>query len=200
MPRIRPNGPSWDQLYAVAEPQSGYVTSAQAQEAGYSQPLLHYHVRKGRLERVARGIYRLVHFPASDHEDLVVVWLWSGQEGVFSHETALSLHCLSDALPASKHLTVPASWATRRLRVPPETHLVYADIPARDRTWVGSVPVTTPLRTVLDIRAAHVDPELVRQATAEGLERGLFSKQALQQATAGRGSGRGRRGRARRPG
>ena len=30
--------------------------------------------------------------------------------GVFSHDTALALHELSDALPARAHLTLPASW------------------------------------------------------------------------------------------
>ena len=29
--------------------------------------------------RVRRGIYRLVHFPAGEHEELVMVWLWSKQ-------------------------------------------------------------------------------------------------------------------------
>ncbi len=42
-----------------------------------------------------RGVYRLVHFPVGDHEDLTAVWLWSEREGVFSHETALALHDLS---------------------------------------------------------------------------------------------------------
>lgn len=57
--------------------------------------------------RVRRGVYRLVHFPAGDHEDLTAVWLWSQHEGVFSHETALALHDLSDVLPSRAHLTLP---------------------------------------------------------------------------------------------
>jgi hypothetical protein len=43
----------------------------------------------GRLRRLRRGLYRLVHFPLTEHEDLAALWLWSGQAGVFSHETAL---------------------------------------------------------------------------------------------------------------
>jgi len=37
---------------------------------------------------------------------------------VTSHHTALSLHGLSDVLPAHVHLTVPDAWRQRRLRVP----------------------------------------------------------------------------------
>jgi hypothetical protein len=44
---------------------------------------------------VRRGIYRLVHFPAGQHEELVVAWLWSERVGIVSHQTALALHELS---------------------------------------------------------------------------------------------------------
>ncbi len=175
-PRTHPGkSPNLPKLYELAETQAGYFTTAQADACGYSRPLLHHHVRANRFERTAHGIYRLVQFPASDHEDLVVTWLWSGREGVYSHESALALHELSDALPAVKHLTVPTSWKRRRLQVPAGTFLHFADV-ARDATsWRGSVPVTSPLRTVTDCIQDHADPVLVRQAVKQGLERGLFS-------------------------
>ena len=55
-------------------------------------------------------MYRLVEFPTGEHEDLVIAWLWSDRAGVFSHDTALALHNLSDALPAHLHMTLPATW------------------------------------------------------------------------------------------
>src|SRR4051812_43351420 len=106
--------PRWDQLYETAASQSGYVTTRQAAKAGYSSQLLNKHVHAGRIVRVRRGLYRLVHFPASDHEELTVTWLWFESAGVFSHQTALSLHGLSDALPGQLHLTLPAEWRRRR--------------------------------------------------------------------------------------
>ncbi|MBL4848599.1 MAG: type IV toxin-antitoxin system AbiEi family antitoxin domain-containing protein [Planctomycetes bacterium] len=183
MPKRRQDGaPEWARLYEMAEPQGGYVTTAQAHEAGYSNPLLNYYVREGRLKRAARGIYRLAYFPAGDNEDLVVVWLWSGQEGVFSHETALALYELSDALPHGKHLSVPSSWRPRRLRVPRGTELYYADIDQDQRAWAGPVPVTKPLRTVVDCAKAESDLGLVEQAIEQGLARGLFGKEELRRA------------------
>src|SRR3954468_5580521 len=110
-----PARPSWDKLYELAAAQGGYFARSQANAAGYSDPLLHYYVTRRRLERTARGLFRLVHFPPSDDEDLVAAWLWSGRQGVFSHETALRLHLLSDVLPSEKHLTVPLAWRRRRL-------------------------------------------------------------------------------------
>jgi predicted transcriptional regulator of viral defense system len=176
----RPAPPNWSQLYEVAAGQSGYVTTRQAQEAGYSLPLLTHHVKQGRLERARRGIYRLTHFPAGDHEDYVVLWLWSERTGVFSHETALSLQHLSDAMPPVYHLTLPAAWSRRRLRVPPLLRLYFADVPERDRTWAGGVPVTSPVRTLVDCIADHVSPEFIQAAHRQILQRGLANPADVQ--------------------
>ena len=98
--RARPKSPSWEDLYRLAEGQHGYFTIEQARSTGFSRHLLYHHIKAGRVARaVVRGVYRLVHFPASEHEHLVVVWLWSKSQGVFGHETALLLHELSDVLP-----------------------------------------------------------------------------------------------------
>lgn len=136
-----PETPDWNALFDVAQAQAGYFTTKQAARSGYSSQLLAHH-RNNRVERVRRGIYRLVHFPASDHEDLVVFWLWSEQEGVFSHETALALHDLSDILPSRIHLTLPASWCRRRLRVPRGLVLYFADIDDGDRSSFDAAQVT----------------------------------------------------------
>src|SRR5688500_16948182 len=101
MPRHSSTGtsPNWDRLFELASPQAGYFTLAQGREAGFSPPLLQYHVREGLLQRAGRGVFRLTRYPPGENEDLVIVWLWSDKRGVFSHETALLLHGLSDALP-----------------------------------------------------------------------------------------------------
>lgn len=174
--------PDWDHLYARAETQAGHVTTAQAAQAGYSPQLLQKHLANGRLVRVRRGVYRLVHFPQTEDEELVVHWLWSGGEGVFSHETALSRHQLSELLPHEVEMVVPAHWAARRLRVPDGLRLHFADLGPEDRTWHGPVPITTPARSVNDAAAAGVAPEQVELAILEGLARGLFVEEEVREA------------------
>src|SRR6185295_10733006 len=120
------NTPDWGALFGVAQAQSGYFTTGQAAEAGYSPQLLQKYLGNGKVARVMRGIYRLIHFPAGEQEELIWLWLWSEQAGVFSHETALALYDLSDALPSIVHMTIPASWRHRRLRVPQGLVLHYA--------------------------------------------------------------------------
>ena len=171
--------PDWDRLYEIAAAQEGLFTTRQAAEAGYSPQLLVHHVSGGRVIRIRRGIYRLVHFPAGEHEELVSAWLWSGQVGVFSHQTALALHQLSDVLPAQLHLTFPIKWRSRRFRVPEGVILHHADVSKRDRAWFGSVPITSVDRTLNDCARAGMSPELLRDAAAQALHRGLVRRSEL---------------------
>jgi predicted transcriptional regulator of viral defense system len=177
------NGPRWSLLYTTAAAQGGHFTTAQAQAAGYYPQLLTKYLNNGRIVRIRRGVYRLVHFPPGDHEDLVVFWLWSNRTGVFSHETALALHQLSDALPAKAHLTLPSSWKSRRLKVPTGLVLHFSDIEDVDRAWAGAVQVTTPARTLNDCAMSGVSPELVQQAIEEGVDRGLFTESMVEPAS-----------------
>ena len=180
MSRAIPAGPSWDRLFEIAAGQAGYFTTKQAAEAGYSTHLLRKHMQAGRMARSRRGIYRLIHFPASEHEELVAAWLWSEQAGVFSHQTALMLHGLSDVLPAQLQLTLPAAWRHRRLRVPPDVVLHHSDVSTEDRAWFGAVPATNPRRTLDDCAGdGLLSPELLRQAAQQALRRGLVTKTEL---------------------
>jgi len=165
--------PDWDSLYESAAGQEGHFTTGQAEAAGFSPSLLNHHLRAGRIRRVRRGVYRLVHFPAGDHEELVVAWLWSDQTAVVSHESALALHDLSGLMPEKLHLTLPADWRRRRLRVPKGVVLHFADIESSDRTWFGPVPTTRPARTLRDCASSGLSPELLAEAAQEALDRGF---------------------------
>jgi len=171
--------PNWDRLFEIASGQSGYVTTKQAAEAGYSTHLLRKHINAGRVTRPQRGIYRLVHYPSTEHEELVTAWLWSEQAGVVSHHTALSLHGLSDVLPARVHLTLPEVWRRRRLRVPAGIVLHHADVALDERTWFDSVPATSASRTLNDCAKIGLSPELLRQAAQQALRRGLVTRGGL---------------------
>lgn len=173
------HGPSWDRLFEAAVGQEGHFTTKQAAEAGYSPQLLAKYLANGRVTRVRRGVYRIVHFPAGEHEDLATLWLWSERAGVFSHETALMLQNLSDVLPRKVHLTLPAAWARRRLRVPHGVLIHHADVARNERVEIGPVPVTNALRTILDCIEAHVSPELIEAAVGQARGRGLLDKTGM---------------------
>ncbi|WP_437713304.1 type IV toxin-antitoxin system AbiEi family antitoxin domain-containing protein [Sorangium sp. So ce448] len=179
MDEIPARRPDWNRLFETAAAQEGLFTTKQAAEAGYSPQLLVHYVHTGRAVRVRRGIYRLVHFPAGEHEELLDAWLWSELAGVVSHQSALALHGLSDVLPAQIHLTLPQAWRRRRFRVPAGIVLYHADVPPDDRSWFGAVPTTNPRRSLNDCAQGGLSPDLLRQAALQALRRGLVVRNEL---------------------
>ena len=173
-----------DALFAVAEGQQGYFTSKQAAEAGYQLGSQAHHVKSGNWTRVERGIYRLTRFPQSSEEQLVIYALWSRNragepEGVYSHQTALSIHELSDLNPAKLHMTVPAAFR-RTAKTPNVLVLHRANLSQTDIEPRQGFAVTRPLRTIADLAAAEsTSRDIVEQALIEGRRHGVITAREL---------------------
>ena len=182
----KPQVPNHQQLYELAEPQAGYFTSAQAQAAGFSRPLVAYQTRAGRFLHVAHGLYRLAQFPHSPLEDLYVAWLRAGAAAVISHESALAVYGLSDYLPSRTHLIVPRTASHRHVGVRLHSHHLRQD----EITHREGLPLTTVPRTLVDVAVSGLAEEFVVQAIREALQRGLTTTAELRR-YAGRRGGRG---------
>jgi predicted transcriptional regulator of viral defense system len=174
-------------LFEIAEQQQGFFTTKQAKAAGFAENTHPYHVQVGNWVREHRGIYRLVLFPMSDRPDLVLWALWSRNraeeiEGVYSHQTALSLYELSDLNPSKVHMTVPTDFR-RNSDIPGVLVLHRADLPESDVQTAQGFKFTRPLRTILDlIEAGTVERNFIRQALRQSVERGLISRQQIRNA------------------
>jgi predicted transcriptional regulator of viral defense system len=171
-------------LYEIAQSQQGFFTTKQATRAGFAEKTHTYHVKVGNWIREHRGIYRLADFPTAERPDLMLWYLWSQNrqeipEGTYSHDTALSLHELSDIMPSKLHMTVPKHFR-RNSRIPGILILHRADLAEGDLQEMQGVRVTRPLRTILDLlQAGQVDPSLIRQAIDEAMRRGLVSRKQI---------------------
>lgn len=172
---------SADKLFEIAESQQGYFTAKQAKDCGYEDNTHPYHVRSGNWTRVYRGIYRLTKFPQTERPDLVIWALWSSNrkgvlEGAFSHETALTLHGLSDIMPDKIHMTVPKSFR-RRAPIPLILKLHYAPLMPEEIDLRKDCLITTVYRTLIDcIAAEEISHELIIQAVKSALQKGMISR------------------------
>jgi predicted transcriptional regulator of viral defense system len=173
---------SVDVLYPLAERRAGYVTTTQAAEVGVSRQQLSYLARTGSLERVAHGIYRLRRFPAQRFEDVIVACLWAGDDAVASHDTALAIYELTDAMPAAIHISVSRPFRGRR----PGVTVHAAPLGDGERTEREGVPVTTVERTIADV-LVRSGTDLARPAAEQALERGLVTRRRLRAALIGHG-------------
>ena len=170
----------WDTvIYGIAEDQAGYFTAAQARAAGLHQVRLVQLAQQGDIERVSRGVYRFTRFPVSRLGHYMEAVLWPQVRrpdvaSVISHQSALSIHELSDVNPARVHLTLPTAVRLRR-EVPKGLVIHYADLAPDDVERVEAVPVTTPARAIRDAHASHLGNELIGQAIADGRRSGVLS-------------------------
>jgi len=167
-------------LYAIASLQQGYFTAKQAKEAGYSDSRFPYHVQQGQWIHEGRGIYKLAHYPPGEQSDLVYWSLWScnrtGEvQGVFSHQTALVIHDLSEVMPATYQMIVPKSF--RKYHSIPDTLCLRFITLAADEIWeLKGYRVTSPIRTIKDIIInEEISEELVLQAVQNALQSGMLS-------------------------
>ena len=156
-----------DRLYSLADTQLGYFSTSQAEELGVDRRYLSHHVRSGNLERISRGVYRLLNYPSHPFEDVMATVLWVGDGAAASHDTALAIYGLADAMPPVIHITVPRRFRGSR----PGVLIHRAPLPAGDITVRDGIPVTTPLRTILDVVS---DPSMAAAAAEEAIERGLL--------------------------
>src|SRR6266481_8957341 len=138
-------------LFGIAEAQEGFFTAKEAKAAGFAENTHPYHVQVGNWIREHRGIYRLATFPRGERPDLMLWSLWSrnrgeAAQGVYSHQTALSIHDLSDMMPAKLLMIVPKTFR-RNSEIPSVVVLHFAALPQSDIGAAHGVRVTKPIRT-----------------------------------------------------
>ena len=170
--------PIFDTLVERASAHHGYVTTLQAREAGIDPTQLRLLAGRGRLEHVARGVYRVPVLPRSEIDDLAFAVAWARGRAVLSHESALVLHGLSDVNPSVVHLTAPPDNYPRAQGSGP-VRVHRRDLPTADVTMVDGLPVTTVARTIEDCHELGTDPAQLRLAIRQARQSGqLMASQA----------------------
>lgn len=91
---------------------NGILEVKQTKELGIDNKVLQRMAEKGQIERIGKGLY----LDANYMEDEYVIAQHRCTKGVFSHETALFFHDLSDRTPFQLMMTIPAGYNTRILK------------------------------------------------------------------------------------
>ena len=172
-PKRRSNGRD---LLALARAQGGYFNSRQAAEVGYTEQHLYYHIGRGLLERHALGVYRHTFVDHHPHNDLWLVYVWSYEQGIISHESALDFYGVCDVMPSRVAVTVPRGFRRNplgrveqyRMRVPEEDVRVF-----------DGLPITGIERTIIDSTASGTQPDQIERAVRTALDRGLTTPAAI---------------------
>jgi hypothetical protein len=145
----------------IAGRQHGVVTVEQLRAAGIRRTEVTRRVQAGRLHRLQRGVYAVGHRSLSWRGRWLAAVLAAGDGAVLSHASAAALWEFLRPIRGPIDVTVAAA-VRRKPRPGLQVH--------RSRTLASShitrrhgIAVTTPARTIEDIRGA-VDPYLFRRA------------------------------------
>jgi len=170
-------------LYDLAEDDYGFVTTRTAAAANIPAGRLVQLADRGTLERVSRGVYRLVRFPSSPMDSYMAATLWpSGVQGVLCHDTALDLYDVCDINPHRVHICVPTTHRVRRA-VPDQYIIHHLDLVTEDVAAIEGIPATTLARTIADCCAADIGTYLLEQAITNGMNQGLLTRFKARAAT-----------------
>ena len=100
------------------EQRGGYLSAKEARENFITNKTLQRMAAKGLIDRAAHGLY----VNANIIPDPFFVAQHRCPKGVFSHETALFLHNLSDRDPLKLMMTIPAGWNSKMI---PDDNIIF---------------------------------------------------------------------------
>lgn len=128
--------------------QHGLVTLQQCRDDGMTRAQLRTLVRSGRLERLAPSVYGQPDRGPSWHRSLWLAHLHAGPDSCISHLAAARLHGCEEAPEGAVSIT--CSPGTRSGPPDARRHL-QTDVTADDIEKIDGLPVTTLIRTVVDL-------------------------------------------------
>ena len=139
-----------EKVYALLKERGGYLTSKEARENGVENKALQRMAERGLIDRAAHGLY----VGADIFPDPFYVTQYRCPKGVFSHETALFLHDVSDRDPLRMMMTIPAGWNSQLLTN--ESVLFFYNTPKKMR--LGVCEIETP--SGMKVRAFDIERTL----------------------------------------
>lgn len=142
--------------WSLARRQHGLLTWSQLIELGFTAHAIKHRVRKGRLRRVHPTVYAVGWGKLTTERTWMAAVLACGRGALLSHSSAAALWGIG-RVAAQPEVTVPAH---RRpdpagVRVHRTTRL-----PADDTTTHHGIPVTSPIRTLIDLATRLSLPSL----------------------------------------
>ncbi len=158
-------------IFQIISKNNGYVTAKEVTEAGIPRRCLTKLVESGKLLKAKRGIYVL----PDVWEDELFILQYRFSKGIFSHDTALYLHGMTDRTPVSFIMTFPFGYNTGNVK----KQGVIAKVCTVDAYALGIMDIASPSgniikvydveRTLCDMvkETHHADIQVVNQAMKE---------------------------------
>lgn len=164
--------------WALARRQHGVVTRSDLLERGFSPKAIRHRLATGRLRPIARGVYT-VGWPLTDRrQGWMAAVLICGEGAVLSHASAAALWGIGPEGRGPVDVSVRHQWGVSRSGIKARARPRLAE---RDVTEHHGIPVTTPVRTLVD-QATELTPNRLERMVNEADKHDLIDPEALRQA------------------
>jgi hypothetical protein len=159
-------------IAGVASQQFGVISAAQLGSLGIGRAAIHRRTCANRLFPLHRGVYAVGHRSLSNEGKWIAAVLACGEEAVLSHQSAAALWRIRKPGNGPIDVTIPGT-SGRKTRTGITLHRS-TTLTAAHCTRLLRIPVTTPTRTLADLRPLLSPAQLartIREAEFLGLVR-----------------------------
>lgn len=118
--------------------ENGFITNKEAEKLGIKRYKLAELTKKGKLERIKNGIYKL----KDDIDNNFIPIAQNNKKVIFSHHTALFLLDLSDRVPNYFHISVPQGYNVTHIKKQVEDIRIHYI--KKDNFELGVTEIKTP--------------------------------------------------------
>jgi len=133
------------------------VTRDQLLSAGLNADAIAYRLKVGRLHRVHRGVYAVGHLPPSPHARAMAAVLACGTGAMLSHRSAAALWRIAPRWQGAVDVIARGKHAHAGIKAHRS-----ATLKPQDTTLHYGIPVTTPRRTLEDLKRILPSHSLTR--------------------------------------
>lgn len=164
----------------MAVKQHGLVTRRQLFDLGFGPDEIHYRIERKRLHPVWRGVYAVGRPGLTREARWMAAVMACGDGAVASHACAGAIWEVVEAESGSIEVTVPARSRVRKRGI----RAYRRDLDDAEITTHLEIPVTTPVRTLIDL-ATVLDRDKLETAVNEADKRDLADPETLRTALDG---------------
>jgi hypothetical protein len=161
--------------WELAEKQHGLVTRQDLLKLSFSAKAIECRIASGRLHTVSRGVYAVGWPKLTDRRRWMAAVLACNPGATLSHRSAAALWGIGRELRGPVDVSVRRRCAPRRAGIHARSR---PSLPPDDVVLREWIPVTTPVRTLLDL-ATEIGPGPLERAVNEADKRDVVNPEAL---------------------
>ena len=161
----------YDKIYEYASENYGLITSSQARELGIPNIELVKLAKRGRLERVWQGVYRVEYYTPTTLDKYAEAVAVVGKNSVIYGESVLAMHNLALVNPSTLYV---ATYDRIRKKLPQYIKIIKPDIPYTEIAYEG-IPSQSVFEAILVCTKTIMSKRLI-DAVNDSERQGLISQ------------------------